>query len=529
MKWIISIVLLIGIFAIAITQFSIPTLWGADGYYHMHLANLMRTQGIIRDFSWAKYSFFATHFSDKDLLYHLLLVPFTLFPKFFFGAKVASCVFAISLFLLFFALLKRYCSERFIPCFLILFLISDHFLFALSSPRSMVLAIAFMILGIHFLIKKNSWGIFLTTLLYGYLHITALMMLFFAALVETLRFFRNREEREELEASLHSRRFLVKPIVLTGLALTLSYLLHPHFPNNLLFIHLNLFMVPYYAAKGGILELGAEFFPMNTRDFFLSYPAIFPGILILIFFAMKQVHKIRFETEVLFACSVPFFIGAFFSQRYMIHGYPLLLLWWGSHFSDLYRQKSDPLQGRLPAFLGREGRGEGAPHSLPVRVDWSLISRSWLSLLLIIGLFSGSILTVQRVKKRAFSEKFVNSHYERMGQWMRQNIPPGETIFHANWSDSQYFIGLNPQNSYFVTLDPIYMYAWNQQLYKLYRDLAHGRVKDPYDLLKNTFKVRYGYAGKMYFSNLIRQIMRDGRIKILAEDSLGIIFRLKKS
>ena len=84
-----------------------------------------------------------------------------------------------------------------------------------------------------------------------------------------------------------------------------------------------------------------------------------------------------------------------------------------------------------------------------------------------------------------------------------------------------------PDNDYFVTFDPIYMLYYNRQLYNLYRDVSFGRTKDPYEILKNTFKVNYGYAGKNFFGGLIEQVRGDSRFKILGEDQLGVVFKLE--
>ncbi len=127
----------------------------------------------------------------------------------------------------------------------------------------------------------------------------------------------------------------------------------------------------------------------------------------------------------------------------------------------------------------------------------------------------------------AANEQAYNGHYESVAAWMNQNVPPGETVFHANWSDSQFFIGLSPQHDYFVTLDPIYMYYWDRQKYNLYRDIAFGRAPDPYAALKDTFGVRYGYAGKDYFGGLADQVKADSRFQVMGEDSWGIFFMLK--
>ena len=250
-------------------------------------------------------------------------------------------------------------------------------------------------------------------------------------------------------------------------------------------------MVPIYAAKGGILELGGEFFPLNTRDFLFSYPVPILGSAILIAANLIRAEKTRFETRVLFWVSFPLALGSLLSQRYMIHGYPLVLIWLACQFSD---------------WMKPEAKIKG-----PI----------WIALAFL------CFATVDRVRADAAVEQAVNSHYESAARWMRENIPPGEVIFHANWSDSQYFIGMNPQDDYFVTLDPIYMYAWDPRIYELYRNVAHGRMQDPYPALKTVFGVRYGYAGRNYFSPFISQISQDKRFKILAEDGLGVIFEIK--
>lgn len=514
---------ILGVFVLIKVQFLTPTLWEADGYYHIRLAEIIRTQGILKEFHWAKYSFFATHFSDKDLLYHILLTPFTLVPNLYMGAKIAAVLFGVILLGTFLFLLRRYCDNRWIPVAFVCFFLSDHFLTAMSRPRPMVLAIAIMILGIHFILRRNLVGLFFATLIYGFMHITALLLVFFALLIEGMRIFERRDE-----GGASGPDFSLKPFLVSGLGLMISYLLHPNFPNNLLFIYLNLFLVPVYAAKGGILELGAEFFPMLTKDYLMSYPVLLPGILVLIFATMFRNEKIRFETKVFFVCSVPFLLGSFLSQRYILHGYPLLLIWLGSHFSELFRdsRETPPTQVSSGTQGGKKSSGLPVPGLLR-RISDDRFIRGASVTGLVVCLIVSIGLTSQRVLLRARSNTFVNSHYEAVAAIFRKVVPPGDTIFHANWSDSQYFIGLNPQNDYFMTLDPIYMYEWNPKLYNLYRDIAHGRSSDPYVSLKETFKVSHGYAGKNYFSPFINQIRGDNRFTIIAEDPLGIIFKLK--
>lgn len=500
--------LILGAVVILGVQYSIPTLWEADGYYHIRMAETIRKEGPIKQFHWARYSYFATNFADKDFLYHVLLIPFTAFSAFFAGAKAAAAGFAFLLFLAYFYVLKKRAGENLIPAFLVLFLLSNHFLSALSRPRPMVLSIALMILGIHWILERKSARLIPLTFAYGLMHITAPLIPAIALISEWMR--RSDGENEA---------FSWKPFLASLGGLLLSWIAHPNFPNNLLFMWLNLILVPIYAAKGGILELGGEFFPLNTRDLFLSYPVILPSILALLWAAFSSPAKARSQTKILFVLSSLFLIGGFFSQRYLIHGYPVILLWLASYLTDMYGTVATvPYSGAVPVSCGTVA-------TVPYRKG-GFQTRPYLHWAIGAGIVLAGILTFNRIRSDAQTERIVNSHYEAVGKWMRENLPPGEVIFHANWSDSQYLIGLNPQDDYFVTLDPIYMYAWNKELYSLYRDVAFGRTPDPHPVLKNIFKARYGYAGRNYFTPLIRQITGDKRFKILAQDGLGVIFEV---
>lgn len=128
----------------------------------------------------------------------------------------------------------------------------------------------------------------------------------------------------------------------------------------------------------------------------------------------------------------------------------------------------------------------------------------------------GSLTTYKNLQQSLQSESVYNNHFERVADWLKINVPAGETVFHTNWSDSQYLIGLDPKHNFIVTLDPIYMYSWNPDLYKKYREISFGESQAPYEDIKN------------YFGGLINQIKADKvHFTILAEDYLGVIFRLE--
>lgn len=485
-------VLLFGIASIIIVQFWTPTLFGPDGYLHIRMAQFLKDYGLKYDFHWARYSTFAKNFADKDLLYHVLLIPFTqLFSKdIFVGAKISAAFSGILFFIVFFIILRLYAPRPLVPLFLLALLISDRFFYLFCWPRQMILVVALTILGIHFLIEEKPWPVFIITFLYCLMHVSGPYMLLYAVFAESVRF-------------LNSRRFNLKSLWVVGLAIVIAYLVHPNFPNNVLVFYLNAIMVPIYSAKWGI-ELGAEFFPVSTRDYLLSYPFLVLSIVSIFLTAVFLRPKATLRTQVFLVISSVFLIFSFFSQRYIAHGYPLMLLSLASYAQDYFKENS-----------GQE-----------VSLNLKPLFRTAIIFFSILALIFG-ISTYKNLRQFALVHNVFDSHYERVGRFFKQNIPKGELIFHANWSDSQYFIGVDPDNDYFVTFDPTYMFYYNRQLYDLYRDVSFGRTKDPYDVLKNTFKANYGYAGKNYFGRLIEQVRKDSRFRILGEDELGVIFKLE--
>lgn len=474
-------ILILGICTIFLIQFSTPTIYGADGYLHIRMAEFLKTFGPRYDFHWARYSTFSNNFSDKDFLYHIFLIPFTFFKNIFFGAKLASAIFASLLFFTFYLMLKRYSHRSILPLFLIAFFLSDMFLETISRPRPISIVILVTLFSVHLIMQKKYLPVFLIAIFYSLCHVTSPLIILYALIIEIVR-------------RMDQKEFCIKTILASFMGVLAGFIIHPNVPNNFIVFYLNSVLVPIYTLKTGVLELGAEFFPINTREFLLSYPVVIIGIISVIYMAISKMPKASFASNVFLTLSAFFFLLSFICRRYLSHGYLIMLMALCSYLSD-YRAGVKNINKKGIVFL---------------------------SILIILLGFN----SFKKVSYNALVQRIVNTHYEQAGKWMQKNIPEGELIFHANWSDSQYFIGLNPQNDYFVTLDPVYMYKWDSELYKLYREVSFGRKKDPYTVLKDKFKVKYGYAGKNYFNGLIEQVRKDPRFRILAEDAFGVIFSL---
>jgi hypothetical protein len=87
------------IFGMSVIQFGTPDLPDNDGFYHIKLAWLMRTEGLKPDFPWLPMSILNEgEFYDHHFLFHVALIPFT-FGDLLSGAKWAAVLFAALAFL----------------------------------------------------------------------------------------------------------------------------------------------------------------------------------------------------------------------------------------------------------------------------------------------------------------------------------------------------------------------------------------------------------------------------------------------
>src|SRR5262245_42834500 len=78
-------------------QYQTPAIPEPDGYYHIKVASLIRQYGVVTEFPWATASAWRDTYVDKELGFHLLLVPFTL-GDLVTGAKLAAVSFGALVF-----------------------------------------------------------------------------------------------------------------------------------------------------------------------------------------------------------------------------------------------------------------------------------------------------------------------------------------------------------------------------------------------------------------------------------------------
>ncbi len=468
-------------------QFLYPAFCDPDSYYHIAVSNFIKSYGLHYPFHWVQFSTFKDSFSDKDILFHILNLPFLfLTDKPVLAGKYAFIFHAGLFFLAYVFILKKYLPDVLAAFFLLLPFSSSTFSAYFLQLRPATLANIFLILGIYFLINKRLAGLFIISLLYTLTHISFFMIIIFAFVCEILRW-------------LIKKEFLAKSIYTAIAGVICGCLIHPDFPRNLFSLYLNGIVVPLCGLTGTDLGFGSEMQAFDTNFTFISNFAVFLGLNVIIWASFFTKRILSLATSVWFASTGIYLFLAFFGNRYWYQANALFFIFFASCLNDWVENKdwTRSLQRfKLPAAL------------------YFIIS---------LVFFLPNLKQLEGFMEFSCARSL---HFENTGRWMNKNIPADQTIYHSYWTDSPYFICLNPKDNYINSLDPIYMFYRYPREFKLLNELSLGRVDKPYEAIGKIFKAKYGYLNK--FEPLYRQSNDYPRyFKILYEDDEGIVFQLR--
>lgn len=479
-------VLLLVVIYFAWLQFVSPAMFDPDCYYHAAVSKFLSTYGPHYKFHWAQFSTFNNSFSDSDFLFHILIIPFLFITKnAVLAAKYAIIFYNILFLLLFTYILKKYLSNLLVAFVVLLIVSSSYFTYYFLLLRTLTMVNILTMLSIYFLINKNWIKLAILCVLYPLTHLSFYTVIIFGIICEALRLFTQKD-------------IFLKNLYIPFLGCAIGCLIHPNFPNNFVHIYLNSFLVPLFSVMGVDLSFGIEVFSSPARYIFLNNFIVFCMLGFVLWTALLEKNKISLSTFVWLGCSTFYLRLSFHSDRFWYTTTILIFIFFAAYLKDW--------------LLNANSK----------QANKKLASLSVCSAFAMLMFFPSS----HAIIKEGLTEyMLIGSHYEKVALWMRQNIPAGETIYHASWSDSPYFIYLNSKNDYIVCCDPIYMFYHSSQNYLLYDDLKNGRIEKPYEVIAKDFKAHYGYAGKK--SILYSQIQKDHEhYKILYEDDKGVVFQI---
>jgi len=491
----ISLIVFIAFFTgLALIQFSTPDLADNDGFYHIKLAELMRTESLRPAFPWLPLTILnAREYYDHHFLFHVALIPFT-FGDLRLGAKWAAVSFASLAFFMVWWLLR---SQRVPYAFawsLGLLAVSEAFLYRMSVPRAQSLSLAVLVLGMHWCLTGKYIRLAPLAFIYVWLY-DAFPLLIGIALLYTLA------------AGMLERRLELRPVFFVATGIFLGLIINPYFPHDLVFIYRHL--LPKLSDTTAV-SVGNEWFPYNTAQLLenslLALVAFVSGVVAL----GLQGRRMDVRTAAGLFAALLFGWMLFQARRFIEYFPPFTLIFAAFAWAPL-----------LESFAGRVQSSAGTQTAAIPGISW----RSWLAggLLLLI-LVPGGWFTL-RAAANSLRGSRPYQRYQAASAWLEKNTPAGARVFQTDWDDFPRLFFYNTHNTYLVGLDPTYLQLYSADLYDRWVAITDGKVSQPSAEIGGRFASSYVFTDLAHTAFLARA-NDDPGLKKVYEDGEAVIFQV---
>lgn len=482
-----TLLFLLFLAGMAIIQFSTPDMPDNDGFYHIKLAWLMRTEGLKPDFPWLPTTILnQREYYDHHFLFHVGLIPFT-FGDLRIGAKWAAVVFSSLAFLAVWYLFHRQKIPFAWLWALGLLGISEAFLYRMSITRTQSLSLAALALGLTWMLEGKYKRLAVLSFFYVWMYNAFPLMLALAGLHFAAVF-------------LLERRLDFRPMLWVGAGLLLGVLINPYFPNNLIFTYHHL--VPKLLDPTSI-SVGNEWYPYNTdqllNNSMLALIALAAGALALGFSG----RKMDVRTATAFFAALLFALMLFKARRFVEYFPPFALIF--SAFAW------------APLMDVRQPSSEANGWRTLLRANWNLI-------LIGILVLAGIGKSIPAARDQISSSKPYHL-YAGASAWLEHNTPAGERIFQTDWDDFPRLFFYNTHNTYLVGLDPTYMQLYDADLYDDWVAITRGNVDQPSRMILTRFSARYVHTDLLH-TRFLEKAAEDPGMREVYRDDQAVIFEI---
>ena len=491
-KWIPLVLSILFFAGMAWIQFSSPDLPDNDGFYHIKLAYLMRSEGLKPDFKWLPQSILnENEFYDHHFLFHVALIPFT-FGDLRIGAKWAAVTFATLAFLAIWFLFHRQRVPFAWLWALGLLGISEAFLYRMSVTRAQSLSLGLLALAFLWLIERKYKYLAVLAFVYVWMYDAFPMLIAFAFLYM-------------ISVALIERRFEYQPLLYVGAGVLLGLLINPYFPDNIVFSIRH--MLPKLTDATSV-RVGNEWFPYETSQLLEnslpSLVAFASGILALGLASQKMDVRTAFSLLV----SLLFGLMLFQARRFVEYFPPFALIFAAFAWSPLLLDV--PIPNSEPSL------------SSPAMVLRTRLAPLALTLVILLSLFK----TLPVARARMDNLKPYDL-YSGASQWLAENTNEGELVFQTDWDDFPRLFFYNSHNTYLIGLDPTYMQIYDSELYATWVPLVRGEVQQPSQFVANVFHARYVHTD-LNHQAFIKRANADPYMTEVYRDDQNIIFQVNR-
>jgi hypothetical protein len=487
------ILLFLFILFLALVQFSTPDMPDNDGFYHIKLAYLMRTEGLTPDFTWLPLTILnAREYYDHHFLFHVLLIPFT-FGDLRLGAKWGAVIIAALAFLIVWWLLHRQ-RVPFAPLWALgLLVVSEAFIYRMSITRAQSLSLLLLVLSLHWLLTGKHLRMLLLGFLFvwtynGFPLLLAVTGLYVASVW------------------LLERRFDLRPLIYSGIGIAAGLIINPYFPHNIVFIVQHILPKVVDATS---ISVGNEWFPYTTAQILQNSPLALVAFLSGALALGLSRRRMDIRTATAYLLAVLFGLMLFQSRRFIEYFPPFALIFAAFAWS--------PVTAQLHTWFHHPGEDQQAVFVKQARAVLGVLLAL---VLLFVGMranLEASQASIQRSKPY--------TTYAGSSAWLAANTPPGSRVFQTDWDDFPRLFYYNTHNTYLVGLDPTYMQLYNEALYERWVNITRGRVDLPAAAILDEFGARYVHSD-LEHERFLLKAERDPRLVEVYRDRDSVLFEV---
>jgi hypothetical protein len=484
-------IFLIFFLGMALIQFTTPDMPDNDGFYHIKLAWLMRTEGLKPDFSYLPLSILnEREFYDHHFLFHVALIPFT-FGDLRMGAKWAAVVFASLAFLAVWYLFHRQRIPYAWLWAIGLLGISDAFLYRMSITRAQSLSLGMLALAYAWLLEGKYKHLAVLGFVYVWMYDAFPLMIALAVF-------------HFLAVALTERRFEFRPLLYTSAGIILGMLINPYFPDNLIFSYHH--MLPKLANATSV-NVGNEWYPYDTKQLLdNSLPALAAfasGVLAL----GLSGRKMDARTALGLFISLLFGLMLFQARRFVEYFPPFALIFAAFAWAPLLEPKLVPAQ------------------STPAARGFVALLQNYFPVMLLLVAVASSIAVSIVPAREAIDRAKPYGLYANASAWLERNTPAGARVFQTDWDDFPRLFYYNTHNTYLIGLDPTYLQLYDAELYDLWVDITQGKVENPSEVIATAFDSRYIHTD-LNHGDFLQAAAEDPGLKEVYRDDQAVIFEV---
>ena len=429
-------------------RFRTPGIPGYDSYYHFRHADLYVRYGLwMKEFPWLVYSTINKFSGDIGYGFHVFLMPFTLLSDEVLGMKLAAAVeTAVVLLILYLVLRRHRIPYAFAWPFYLLFLAPPiTYTFIMTRPQTLSMGVTALLLS--FMVKGPALGVLLASFALAFFHLNAFPLVLLVVAVTAL-------VKGIVESRWEWGKWLAS---LAGIGA--GWLLRPN-PLGVAKLEYNQILV-HEAVRHAQLPLlfGREWAPVapSALGAFALPILLWAAASISLAAATANPrfrasdHHRTFLWAAIALSSLFFVLMVILTKRFTPFWATSAVIVTATAFSLLLRPAGDDEHRRargwarlaattgIAAVLGALAWGALKPYA--AHVSWS---------------------------------RPTDSAIETVAKALRDNGIAGEIVYNVDWSMFPELFLWNTEDYYVSGLDPIFLYAYDPQLYWKSHHLATG-------------------------------------------------------